>query len=259
MKSGKTKKSYRNIDNLVKNVILGVKVTNESQKEILEFLVKSIERSFGSYYIVTPNPEILVHASHHQNFKNILNQAQISLCDGVGLILAGKILGKPFVQRVTGVDFMKNLCEAVSEKPITVGFLGGRDRVAELTSKCLRQKYPDLKVSFVGEEWEDEEKISTSKFKQRIDILFVAFGFSKQEEWMAQHVGKIPVRVMIGVGGAFDYISGKAPRAPLFIRRIGFEWFYRLIHQPWRFKRQLALLEFFFLILKEKFEADTGF
>ncbi|MBI1919347.1 WecB/TagA/CpsF family glycosyltransferase, partial [Candidatus Microgenomates bacterium] len=88
---------------------------------------------------------------------------------------------------------------------------------------------------------------------ETIDVLFVAFGFPKQEEWMARNIGKVPVRIMAGVGGAFDYISGAVPRAPLPIRLIGFEWLFRLIIQPWRIKRQLALLVFIWLVIKERF------
>ena len=85
-----------------------------------------------------------------------------------------------------------------------------------------------------------------------IDILFVAFGAPKQEFWINENLNKIPVKIAIGVGGAFDHISGKVPRAPLIIRRLGMEWLFRLIVQPWRFKRQLALIEFIWLVLKER-------
>jgi N-acetylglucosaminyldiphosphoundecaprenol N-acetyl-beta-D-mannosaminyltransferase len=138
---------------------------------------------------------------------------------------------------------MQKLCQQVAEKPITVGFLGGRGGVAKKTAECLLGKYPKLQVKFIGEEWKQD---------QPIDILFVAFGFPKQEEWMSHHINKIPVRVMMGVGGSFDYISGKIPRAPGFLRVVGLEWFYRLAKQPWRWKRQLALVEFLGLVLKEK-------
>ena len=194
------------------------------------------------------------------DFKAILNQAQIALCDGVGLWLAGRILGKHFTERITGVDFMQNLCKKVAKKPITVGFLGGRPGVAELTAKCLKAKYPGLNVVFAGTEWDEnnsEFRIQNSETKKeknhnKIDILFVAFGFPKQEQWMNEHLDRIPVRVMMGVGGSFDYISGKIPRAPKIIQAIGLEWLYRLLRQPWRWKRQLALVEFIWLVIKEK-------
>jgi N-acetylglucosaminyldiphosphoundecaprenol N-acetyl-beta-D-mannosaminyltransferase len=228
----------------VKNSLFGVGITNDTSHNILEYLVHFVENTNENCYIVTPNPEIILFATKHSDFKNTLNHARIALCDGVGLLLAGKMLGKPFKERITGVDFMEKLCKQVAGKPITVGFLGGRNGVAKSASECLLKKYPRLQVKFIGEDW---------KQNQAVDILFVAFGFPKQEQWMYYHLNKIPVRVMMGVGGSFDYMSGKIPRAPDFLRVIGLEWLYRLVRQPWRWKRQLALVEFLELVVKEKF------
>lgn len=86
----------------------------------------------------------------------------------------------------------------------------------------------------------------------KVDILFVAFGSPKQEIWIYENLDKLPVKVAIGVGGAFDFLSGKIKRAPFWIRKAGLEWLFRLINQPWRIKRQLALIKFVILILKEK-------
>lgn len=239
---------------LVKNKILGVGVTNATEDEILEYIITSLEKKQEKYYIVTPNPEILVYATKHQDFKNILNNAKIALNDGVGVSLAGKVLGKPFKSRVTGVDLMEKLCSRLNEKAVTVGFLGGRDGVAEKTAECLKQKYPKFKVVFAASEWSihlgwwrgnnlDSSEVKSAN-NHNIDILFVAFGHPKQEMWMAENINKLPVRIMMGVGGSFDYISGRVPRAPLFIRKIGFEWLFRLTREPWRIKRQLSLVEF---------------
>lgn len=289
-----------------KKNILGVGITNASKKEILEYIVKNLDFFKKKRYFVTPNPEFLVLANKNIDFKNVLNNADLALADGIGVMMAARILGKPLKDRFTGVDLVKNLCEEVSEKPITVGFLGGRGGVAELTAECLQKKYPGLKVGFVGEEWPNAElsdsthshvvddvcsssrgpvksnpsrqysfavravgspssfatpKISSmnknnlamKQFdKEIIDILFVAFGCPKQEFWISKNLPKIPVKIAIGVGGAFDYISGKIPRAPGFLRGLGLEWLFRLVVQPRRIKRQLSLFEFVYLVLKER-------
>ena len=267
---------------LDKNIILDVGITNAAEKDILEYIFISIEKKAKSFFVVTPNPEILVFAYKNNQFKKILNNADLALPDGVGVILAGRILGKPFKERVTGVDLVDAICKESADlskrnvkNPITIGFLGGRQNVAEKTAECLVRKYPGLNVVFIAEEWGEDgffrarkyhvlrstyqvknEAIHNTKYiiqdTDAIDILFVAFGFPKQEEWMAEHKGKIPVKVMVGVGGAFDYISGRVDRAPVFVRSLGLEWLYRLIAQPWRIKRQLALIEFILLLLKEK-------
>ncbi len=272
---------------LRKKYILGVGITDETEGNILEYILQGLKKPGEKYYVVTPNPEILVYAKNHQDFRAILNNARLALPDGVGVIWAGKILGKKFSEKVTGTDLLENLCSGVAGQPITVGFLGGRGKIAEKTAECLVKKYPGLKVVFTATEWPSQKKddgrwrIENSNLKiedrksiyhqsstlnppdgglpstihhlsSNIDILFVAYGFPKQEEWMSANLSKISVKVAIGVGGGFDYISGSVPRAPVFIRKIGFEWLFRLIIQPWRIKRQLALVEFIWLVLKER-------
>lgn len=229
---------------LNKNSFLGVDITNETADKILEYLLERL-KSEEKFYIVTPNPEILVYARSHKNFKNILNHAEISLPDGTGLFLASIFMGKPFNQRIPGVDFIDFICKNTVRNPISMGFLGGRGKVAEKTAECLRKKYPYLDIRFVGEEWDYNSK-------EKIDLLFVAFGHPKQEEWIFTNLDKIPVKAAMGVGGAFDYISGHVTRAPYLIRAIGFEWLYRLVKEPWRWKRQLALITFVKLIFKER-------
>lgn len=238
-------KSYNNSNSLVKIAFFGVGITNETEENILEFVIKSIEEKENPYYIVTPNPEMIVLANKNPEFKTVLNNARIASNDGVGLGIAAKILGKKLVSRTTGVDLMVDLCRRVEDWPITVSFLGGRGGVAEKTYDCLKKKYPGLKLGFAN------SQLPQRTFPQT-DILFVAYGAPKQELWMADHVGKIPVRVMIGVGGAFDYISGNVSRAPKLIRSFGFEWLFRLVIQPWRWKRQLALFSFGWMVLKKR-------
>lgn len=234
----------------MKKNILGIGITDASRKEILEYIVQTIQKSTQPYYIVTPNPEMIVLSHKNSDFRIALNTAKIALNDGVGVSIAAQLMGRPLKERFTGVDLVETLCEAVVDWPITVGFLGGGYGVAEMASKCLVKKYPGLKVGFVGQEW-------PSSRGPAVDILFVAFGAPKQELWMAEHVGKIPVKVMVGVGGAFDYISGKVPRAPKVVRSLGMEWLFRLVIQPWRIKRQLALVEFVGMVVKEKLHVSS--
>lgn len=254
---------------LDKKNILSVGITNAKKEEVLEYIITGLSKNMEKYYVVTPNPEILVLAYKNLKYRNILNNAKIAVSDGIGVMIAGNILGMPLKERFAGVELVENLCRVVAEKPITVGFLGGRGGVAEKTAECLKAKYPSLKVSFVGEEWpngsskhnvssimyeKETKEIHTTKYMLRnTDILFVAFGAPKQEMWISENLEKLPVKIAIGVGGSFDYISGNVSRAPRFIRKIGFEWLYRLVCEPWRIKRQMALFEFIYLVLKEKF------
>lgn len=266
--------------------ILSVQFTLGNKREILEEVAGMLSKKTKGHYIVTPNPEMVVRAQGDTDFREALASSDLSLADGIGIMFAAQILGKEGLTRITGVDMVEYLCKLASDlssknekKPVTVGFLGAGSGVAERTGKCLAKKYPGLAVSFVGEEWdelgfENAKKLlgskDTKKLRQdalqelsnitlssfpHIDILFIAFGFPKQEMFMYEKREKLSVTCMVGVGGAFDYISGDIKRAPQFIRDVGLEWVFRLITQPWRWRRQLALPRFLYLVLKQRFSS----
>ena len=241
-----------------KKNILGIGLTNAKEDQILEYILQGLEKNIQKYFIVTPNPEILVLARSNTNYKKILNSAKIASPDGIGIMIAGKILDKQLKEKITGVDLVESLCRAVEEKPITVGFLGAGLAVAEETAECLKKKFPNLKVAFANSGNPDDKTVALVKgSKKEIDILFVAFGSPKQEIWIYENLDKLPVKVAIGVGGAFDFISGKVKRAPVLVQNLGFEWLFRLINQPWRAKRQTTLIKFIYLVLKEKFKRNN--
>lgn len=244
--------------------LLGVKITNGTTEEILEYVYRHLEIAEKRLFIVTPNPEIIVHAHTHPDYKKLLNEANIALPDGIGVFLASGLTGNRIEERIPGVYFMEELCRKSDGKALSIGLLGGGRGIAKRTAECLRRKYPWIRIAFVGSEWPNElfikrrrkqsEGIHDVLQSAKIDILFVAYGFPKQEEWIYQHLDELPVKAAMGVGGSFDYISGNVPRAPYIIRAMGFEWLYRLIRQPWRIKRQLALLTFIRLVISERFK-----
>ncbi|MBP7832170.1 MAG: WecB/TagA/CpsF family glycosyltransferase [Candidatus Levybacteria bacterium] len=249
--------------------LLGVKVTQADENRILEYLSEIIERNDEKVFITTPNPEIIVHAVKHPAFKNILNSAQVALPDGVGVAFAAQFLHKRSINRTAGVDFMLKLSSLLNSKNeelisgqkangknakslYSIGLFGGQPGVAERTSKCLQKKYSRLVISYASDTWNEIEVGSKS-----MDILFVALGHPKQEKWIYENIDKIPAKIIMGVGGSFDYISGDVKRAPKFLRTVGLEWLFRLGVQPWRWRRQLALIEFIFFVLREKFQPET--
>lgn len=229
--------------------ILGVGITNTTFKEVLEYFIKNAIKNGPKIFATTVNPEILVHAVKFSDYKNILNSSDLALADGVGVLIAAKVLGKSLKARISGVDLMEGVVREVSKQPITVGLLGGRQNVAEEASECLKKRYPDLKISFAISDWPESEAKSRSLV---CDILFVALGHPKQEFWISKNLEKIDVKIAMGVGGAFDFLSGRVPRAPKTVRSLGFEWLFRLIVQPWRIRRQISLIYFVLLILREK-------
>lgn len=243
---------------LVKTSVLGVGITNATKEEVLEYIGEILRNKTKKLFVTTPNPEIVVFAHNHPEFRKILNDADLALCDGIGLLLASRIMAKPLKERITGIDMMDLLCQMSVDWGLNIGLLGARPGVAERAAKCLREKYPSLKIIYTASEWEDRDSSLPLSAKRKagnrgIDILFVAYGFPKQEEWIAKHLPELPIRLAMGVGGSFDMLSGEVRRAPFIVRMIGFEWLYRLIRQPWRWRRQLALLTFLRLVFRERF------
>lgn len=230
----------------MKKKVLGIKIDDISLEEATKIVEGWLKKS-GKHYIVTPNPEIIMMAQKDHELKKIINSADLAIPDGIGLKLSGGI-----VCLTPGVDLMERLILMAEEKGFTVGLLGGGQGVAEKTAKRLKEKYPKLKISFAesGGEVDKEGKSLKSLKSLKTDLLFVAFGPPKQEKWIAKNLTSLPVKVAMAVGGAFDYLSGKVPRAPRWMRHLGLEWLFRLIIQPWRIKRQLMLLKYIWLLTK---------
>lgn len=229
--------------------ILGVKVDNFTRDEALAEVTELLKA--GQHIITTPNPEIILEAQKDKEFKRILNNAELSLPDGFGLILMSRFLKEPLKERIAGTDFMQDICALAEKMNKTIYLLGARDGVASKAAAKLIEKYPKLRI--VGAEkgiqlqnenyklkvdFEENQKLIERINKTSPDILFVAFGGGKQEKWITQNLSKIPsVKIAMGIGGAFDFIAGVVPRAPFWMRKIGLEWLWRFINEPWRSKR----------------------
>jgi len=241
--------------------ILGIKINNLSPQEILE-RIDSFLQSKNKHYVVTPNPEFLVAATKDKKFREILNYADLSIADGVGLTLAAKFLGQRLL-RFTGADLVGYLCELAEQKNYPVFLLGGGPDIARQTAENLRLNFPQLKITGTesgGQVDSAGRQNNTADIINKINqarpkILFVAFGQVKQEKWIFNNLDQLnSVKVAIGVGGAFDFIAGRLKRAPKLLQRIGLEWLYRLIQEPARYKRIFnAIIVFGWLILKDKF------
>ncbi len=209
----------------------------------------------GQYYIVTINPEFVVAAQKNKEFKDALNGAGLAIGDGVGLIWASG--GK--LKRVTGVELVEELFKLKNQN-YKFYLLGGEEGIAA----AVKQKYQEANI--VGahsggrlntENWllENNNQIVQGINESQANILLVAFGQVKQEMWIVNNLAKLPnVKVAIGVGGTFDYLSDKIKRAPAWLRGLGLEWLYRLAKQPKRFGRIWnATFKFCWLILKNNF------
>lgn len=233
---------------------LGIPVHNVDSRESLQILDGFI-RERKPRQVVTVNPEFVMAARRDAAFRDVLLRADLSLPDGVGLLLAARILGTPLKERVTGVDTVMRVAALAAERGYRLYLLGAAPGVAEEAAARLTQANPGLRIvgTYAGSPAPEEEDAIVARVTAAApDVLFVAYGAPKQDLWIARNLGRLGVPVAMGVGGAFDFIAGRAKRAPLWMQRMGLEWLHRLIHQPWRWRRMLALPRFLFAVIADR-------
>lgn len=241
--------------------ILGVKIDNLTKPEVLQKISEFLQ-SEKQHQIVTVNPEFIIAAQHDDEFRAILNKADLSVADGVGIKFAAKKFGQKLKERITGMDLIDEIAKIAEQKNKSIYLLGAKGKVPEKTVIKLLEKYPGLKIA--GYEtgyrhawWKfKDEKLVEHIRRSKADILFVAFHFPRQDKWIYHNLPKMPsVKLAMGVGGSFDYISGHIKRAPKWMRDIGLEWLYRLIRQPWRLPRIMtAVVKFSWAVIRAKKE-----
>jgi N-acetylglucosaminyldiphosphoundecaprenol N-acetyl-beta-D-mannosaminyltransferase len=241
--------------------ILGISILPASKYNILEKILLYISKPTGFFHVVSLNPENLVVATENELFKKVVETAQIKILDGIGVVLAGRWLGVQIGERVTGVGLMEDLLKMASERRLRVLMVGGKEKLALKLVECYGSQFSEAKfkgLQGIGDiqnpTASEEDKIFSIVADYKPHLVFVAFGSPDQELWIARHKKDFSNCVVMGVGGAFDYLSGNVVRPPVIIQKIGLEWLYRLIGQPWRWKRQLRLFKFIGLILQEKWK-----
>jgi len=205
--------------------------------------------------IVTLGTEMVVYAQHDPQFRDVVNACALSLCDTVGLLAAAQQRGAKMRERVTGVELLELLCARAAQEQLPVFFFGGAPGVAADAAAILEVRYPGLIVAGTRDGFFTGEEIPSIVDAIRASgarLLFVGLGSPRQEMWLAAHLRETVCPVGIGVGGSFDVVSGRVKRAPLVWRRLGLEWLYRLIREPRRFRRQLALPYFVWLIVLDR-------
>lgn len=213
------------------------------------------------HQIVTVNPEFVMAARRDPEFRAIINHAALALPDGVGLLWAGRILGQSLRERVTGSDGVPRIAERAAAKGWRLFLLGAAPGVAEETARRLVKHYPGLEIAgtYAGSPAiEEEASIASMVRRARPDVLFVAYGHPRQDKWIARNLDRLGVPACMGVGGAFDFITGLVPRAPAWMQRIGLEHFYRLLRQPWRWRRQVDVYRFGLLVLLAGLKQKIG-
>jgi len=226
--------------------ILGVRVHRLTPEEVIDRLM-DLTQGGGKHHVVTVNPEFVMVAQRNREFMDVLNRAALSLPDGVGILHASRLFGSPIKERIAGADTVERICAAAAGRGLSVYLLGAADGVAETTAEILSARYPGLRVAgtYSGSPAPAEEEDIRGRVNAASpDFLFVAYGAPGQDLWIARNLERLDVSVAMGVGGTFDFISGRAVRAPEWIRAAGLEWLHRLYREPSRWRRMLALPKF---------------
>lgn len=239
--------------------ILGVPVDNLTMEEAVRWIEERIDGfvagEVSPTVVVTPNPEMVVLARDVKEFRQILVEADLLVPDGVGLLLAGRILGKPLKERVSGIDLFHNLLPLAIRKDYKIYLLGAAPDVIQRAVRRLLQDYPGLPVVGYHHGYldrEGEEAVLEEISQKKPDILFVGMGVPRQEKFMTGYRDVLQVPVSIGIGGTFDVLAGEKKRAPQWVQRLYLEWLYRFLQEPRRLFRLLALPRFLWLILNDR-------
>jgi N-acetylglucosaminyldiphosphoundecaprenol N-acetyl-beta-D-mannosaminyltransferase len=275
---------------LIKQNILGVKVVSEDENKILEYIEKYLfsaksglsdtaKKPVKPLVITTPNPEQIVLATQDSWFAELLNKSDVTLPDGIGVVIAGRFLptmgkrnqGGRIRHRVSGVDFMVKLTAIAADRRVRIGLIGGFDDLAVNALECLKEDHPKLsgwavdgpeltykkKGMFEAPDSSYWAEIADRIITTKTALVFVGLGAPKQEYAIEKVVEALAIKrysaplVCMAVGGSFAMITDRLKRAPLVIRSIGFEWFWRLIQEPWRWQRQRALITYIVLVLQK--------
>ncbi|MEM7530929.1 MAG: WecB/TagA/CpsF family glycosyltransferase [Chloroflexota bacterium] len=209
--------------------------------------------------ICTVNPEFIMEARRNPGFAAVLRRASLCVADGVGVVWAARRQGVHLRERVTGSDGIYRIAERAAhpQHQWHLYLLGAAPGVAEEAAQRLCQQYDGLQIvgAYGGNPTPDEwPEIARRLQVAQPDMVLVAYGHPKQDFWIDRYraeLSELSIHVAIGVGGAFDFVAGRVIRAPKWIQRLGLEWLYRLLQEPWRWRRMMALPQFVWLVLTD--------
>ncbi|MDI3298873.1 MAG: WecB/TagA/CpsF family glycosyltransferase [Bacillota bacterium] len=236
--------------------ILGVPVDAVTMREAVERILAWCEAPGERMRVVlTPNPEIIMATQGDAHLRAWLEQADLLTPDGVGIVWAAARLGHPLPERVTGIDLLERLLAEGAPRGLRVFLLGGAPQVAELAERAIERDHPGLRVvgTYHGYFGPDEESYVLDHIRAlEPQLLVTGMGMGRDQRWLVAHREVTGAAVGLGVGGALDVLAGLKPRAPRWMIRAHLEWLYRLVREPSRWRRQLALPRFVLAVERQR-------
>jgi N-acetylglucosaminyldiphosphoundecaprenol N-acetyl-beta-D-mannosaminyltransferase len=222
--------------------ILGTPVTIFDSSDDVVQLIRQRIRSRQPTFCVAINPEKVYRAKHDPRLSQVLDSAHVRICDGVGISLASRLLYRKRLARCTGVDLFLKLLPLCAHEGWKIFLLGASPQVNEAACRALLKTFPDLMIAGSRHGYfENSAEVVESINESGADLLFVAMGSPRQEFWISEQMPNLKTTFCMGVGGSLDVVSGVVKRAPAFFRKTGTEWFFRLVSEPRRLRRQTAL------------------
>jgi N-acetylglucosaminyldiphosphoundecaprenol N-acetyl-beta-D-mannosaminyltransferase len=234
--------------------ILGVPLHDVTTEETLALIDQFVHEGLPHQFC-TVNPEFIMMAQHDVEFKRILNRSALNLPDGIGAVWAARRLGHPLRERVAGSDLVGLIADRAQRTGWRIFLLGAVEGVAAQAAIKLKERYPQTNIvgAYAGSpRVEDEAEIAARIRSAGTHILLVAYGAPKQDKWIARNIERTGVSVAMGIGGSLDFIVGTQQRAPQWMQHVGLEWLFRLLREPWRWRRQLALPRFVWRVLRAR-------
>jgi len=238
--------------NIEKINILGAQISNVTASEACDIILKRTLNK-ETTVVYTPNSEIIENFRKDEKMLSLLNSADLLTPDGIGVVIASKILKTPLKERAAGYDIACLLLEKAREKGLSFFLFGSTEEVGKLAKENIEKKYPDIKI--VGTRngfFDNNDDIAGEIAEKNPDIIFVCLGAKKQEQWIYDNKEKLKGKAMLGIGGSMDVFAGTVKRAPDIFIKLNLEWFYRLLKQPKRFFRMLALPKFIISVILSK-------
>jgi N-acetylglucosaminyldiphosphoundecaprenol N-acetyl-beta-D-mannosaminyltransferase len=234
--------------------IFGVPFSKMTMDETVRYLTDAV-KSGKPHQVVTANPIIVMAALNDDAFMASMKQADLVVPDGTGIVWAANYVGNPVAERVAGFDLMHRLLAAGAPSGWKVYLLGTAPDVVEEAAGTLQRQYPGIRVVGYRDgffEADQDDAVIAQIRATEPDLLFVARSTDKQDPWIGKYRHQLGVPLMMGVGGSLDIVAGRLKRAPMLFRKLRLEWFYRLLRQPSRYSRMLALPKFAAKVIREK-------
>jgi N-acetylglucosaminyldiphosphoundecaprenol N-acetyl-beta-D-mannosaminyltransferase len=269
--------------------VLGIRFHNLSRAEAAR-AIEELARAGDSAYVVKPYSEYMPPAARDPSLRDALDRADLCLADGIGilwaahylslsggplralaqlslslaaLVLNPKAVRHPLKENMAGVDLTEEMLAHLEKVHSRVFLLGGSEKEIRGARGWVEQRFPGLNVvgarnGYFDVQAEENEGVLRMINDAQPDVLLVAMGFPRQEKWIVANLPRLRVRVAVAEGGTFSFVSGSVSRAPRWLRRVGLEWLYRLLRQPWRVRRQLAIPQFVWLVVRERLRMARG-